>query len=100
MGPFEILKSFGPAFMNGLRVTLKLSAIIWMSGLVLGPILGTVAHRWHQSFGRVLRICAFLLASIPFLVLLYWAYYPFQQLIGRAISSFITASAVLSLLNV
>lgn len=99
MGILDILIAYRQAFLTGLKVTLQLAGITWSAGLVLGLTFGTLAHTWRAFFGRFVRVLAFLLSGIPFLVLLYWANYPFQELIGRVINPFATATAVLTLLN-
>ncbi len=99
MGISDILILYRQAFLNGLGVTLELAGITWAAGLLLGLTSGTLAHRWKTTFGRFVRVLAFLLSGIPFLVLLYWSYYPFQEMIGAVIDPFYTAAAVLTLLN-
>jgi His/Glu/Gln/Arg/opine family amino acid ABC transporter permease subunit len=99
MGISDILILYRQAFLRGLGVTLELAAITWTAGLLLGLTMGTLAHRSPKTFGRFVRVLAFLLSGIPFLVLLYWAHYPFQELIGAVIDPFFTASAVLTILN-
>jgi ABC-type amino acid transport system permease subunit len=100
MNVLDILLHYREAFMKGLNVTLQLSGIIWITGLTFGLTLGSLSHHWGRSFGRGVRVIAFLLAGIPFLVLLYWMEYPFQQLLGLVIDPFITAAIVMSSINI
>jgi His/Glu/Gln/Arg/opine family amino acid ABC transporter permease subunit len=97
---FDIILRFLPAFLGGLRVTFQLAGIAWISGLILGPLIGAAAHTWSIAVGWLLRGCAFLLSGVPFLVILYWAHFPMQALLGIVINPFITASVVLSFINV
>jgi polar amino acid transport system permease protein len=96
---FEILQRYWPAFWGGLKTTLQLSGITWCIGLIGGVPLGVAAHR-ALVFRWVSRCLSFFLAGIPFLVLLYWAHFPVQVLLGVVIDPFITSASVLCLLNV
>lgn len=100
MTTLDIIVRYLPAFLGGLRVTFALAAIAWASGLILGALIGVGAHTWSVAVGWPLRACAFVLTGVPFLVVLYWAHFPMQVMLGVVINPFITASVVLSCINV
>lgn len=99
MSVFEIIWKYREGFASGLFVTFKLASITWVVGLALGAVIGSLAHRWDKAVGIPLRIFAFILSGIPFLVFLYWANFPLQTMFNVVIDPFITASVVLSCLN-
>lgn len=96
----DILLRYRQAFAEGLYVTLKLALIAWVAGLLLGTVTGTLASRYKRRVGYPLRAVSFVLAAIPPIVLLYWAHYPLQEALGVVVDPFITASLILSLINV
>jgi ABC-type amino acid transport system permease subunit len=77
-----------------------LTLIIWISGLVIGSILGILSVKFKKAVGLPTRIFSFILSGIPVLVFLFWAHYPLQSLLGVVINPFFTAAAVLSTINV
>jgi polar amino acid transport system permease protein len=99
MGFLSLIQKYEPALLGGLAVTTGLSLIVWSAGLVLGGVLGIAGVRW-PVVGRLSRGIAFLLGSIPVIVILVWFYYPAQVLIGVVVSPFWTAALALSLVNV
>lgn len=100
MGLWAILVAYRAAFLHGLRITGELSAIIWIGGLAIGVPLGAVANRYPRAFGLPFRALVFLVVSIPAIVLLVWAHYPAQQLLGVVVDPFITAAVVLTIVNI
>ena len=96
---FEILYKYHEAFLKGLLVTLKLSMIIWIIGIVMGVLLGVLADRHKQGIGIPLFCFSFLLSGVPVLVLLFWAHFPLQVILNVVIDPFVTAACVLSLVN-
>ena len=96
----EVILQHRDAFIRGLVVTLELASIAWLSGLLLGSILGVAGARWHKSVGVVTRTFSFVLSGIPILVLLFWLHYPAQALLGIVIDPFYTSALVLSLVNI
>jgi polar amino acid transport system permease protein len=96
----DILTNYHWAFLSGLRVTLELCAVIWLSGLVLGIALGTVGAHYPKSWGRFTRATSFAFSAIPMLVILFWLHYPAQAALNVVIDPFYTASFALSLVNV
>jgi len=100
MNVFDIILRYREAFAQGLLVTLELSTITWILGMAAGTILGGLGHRWKRLLGTPLRVLAFVLSGIPFLVFLYWVHYPLQVLLEVVVDPFYTAAAVLSILNI
>jgi polar amino acid transport system permease protein len=96
----DILTNYHWAFLSGLRVTLELCVVIWLSGLVLGIALGTVGAHYPKSWGRFTRATSFSFSAIPTLVILFWLHYPAQAALNVVIDPFYTASFALSLVNV
>ncbi|MBV8060916.1 MAG: hypothetical protein JO253_05255, partial [Alphaproteobacteria bacterium] len=92
MSVFDILLTYHIAFLQGLRVTLMLCAVIWTAGLVLGTALGVVGAHSPKSWGRFTRGASFAFSAIPTLVILFWLHYPAQAALGIVIDPFYTAS--------
>lgn len=99
MDVFDILVRYREGFTQGLIVTCNLAAITWSVGLTLGCVIGVAAYRWPVTVGYPLRGIAFILSGVPFLVLLYWAHYPLQSILGVVLDPFFTAAALLSFIN-
>ncbi len=100
MSIFDILLRYRDALAAGLLVTLRLAIVAWLAGLCVGIIVGALAHRWPRLVGVPLRVLAFLLSGVPFLVLLYWAHYPLQEILRVVVDPFITSATLLSLINI
>ena len=99
-GVLRILVDYRQAFASGVAVTLGLSVIIWTTGLAGGAIVGWLAHRFPRTAGAALGGLSFLSGSIPVIVVLFWAHYPLQAILGVVIDPFITAAYVLSIVNI
>ena len=97
---FQILRDYHEAILSGLWMTLKLSLVIWSSGLVLGTLIGIASDKWKMGVGIPLRFGSFVLSGLPVLVLLFWLHYPLQSILGIVVDPFYTAAAALSLINV
>jgi polar amino acid transport system permease protein len=97
---FDILWTYRAAFLSGLTVTLKLCAIVWSVGLSVGVVIGTLSARKPSTIGLAHRTMSFVLGGLPILVFLFWAHYPLQVLLGVVIDPFVTAAAVLSIVNI
>jgi polar amino acid transport system permease protein len=95
----EMILKYRQGFAAGLTVTLQLAGITWAIGLSVGSIVGAAAYFHPRAVGWPLRGCALFLSGVPFLVMLYWAHYPLQVLLGVVIVPFVTAAALLSLIN-
>jgi ABC-type amino acid transport system permease subunit len=100
MSILDILLNYHQAFLKGLYVTLKLSAIIWASGILLGSALGLAGSRYPASIGVPSRLVAFVLSGIPILVFLFWLHYPAQAMFSIVVDPFYTATLTLSIVNV
>lgn len=97
---FQIILKYKEAFISGLSVTIQLALIIWSSGLFVGSVIGILAVKFRNMVGIPVRICSFILSGIPVLVYLFWAHYPMQAILGIVIDPFVTASIVLSTINI
>ncbi len=95
----EILWNNRAGFASGLWVTFQLAGFIWTFGLAGGIVSGTIAERFPRTIGSFVRAASAILSAIPALVLLFWAYFPLQMLIGVSIEPFWTAAGTLALLN-
>lgn len=100
MSVLDILLKYYPAFLNGLAVTLQLSAIIWACGIFIGGGLGLAGSKFKLSVGIPSRVVSFLLSGVPILVFLFWLHYPAQAMFGVVIDPFYTAAATLSIVNI
>ncbi len=99
MSVLDILINYYPAFLKGLIVTLELSAIVWVCGLVLGGALGLAGARYH-AVAVPSRIFSFLLGGIPLLVFLFWLHYPAQAVFDLVIDPFYTAAFTFAIVNI
>ena len=97
---FNIFIEYHWAFLSGLRVTLELCLVIWVSGLVFGVTLGTLGAHYPKTWGRFTVATSFGFSAIPTLVILFWLHYPAQAALEVVIDPFYTASLALSLVNV
>lgn len=100
MTVLDILIKYMPAFLNGLSVTLQLSAIIWGVGLLVGAALGLAAEKYRLSIGIPARIMSFLLSGVPILVFLFWLHYPAQAMFDIVVDPFYTAALTLTIINI
>ena len=96
----DILVRYREGLWGGLTVTLKLCAVVWTSGLVLGSLFGIAAARFPKSVGWPVRGAGFVLGGMPLLVFLFWLHYPLQSLLNVVIDPFYTASFALSVVNI
>lgn len=99
MSLWTILTSYRAGFLHGLAITAQLCLIIWIGGLLLGVPLGWAAARYAR-LGWLFRGSTFIVSSIPAIVLLVWAHYPAQTMLGIVVDPFITAAIVLTSVNV
>src|ERR1700730_8097156 len=94
----SILLAYYPTLFGGLLVTLELFLSASVVSLGCGIVFGSLATR-YSGVGTAIRITSFLVGGIPFLILLYWFYYPFQAIIGIQMSPFLTALIALTVVN-
>ena len=98
---FDIIVRYREALLQGLFVTLQLCAVIWLSGIILGILIGYLGAKFRKSIGIPSRVISFTLAGIPILVLLFWLYYPGEALLQlNSISPFYVAAFALSLVDI
>lgn len=95
----NIIVQYKEGLLSGLLVTLGLIIVVWLSGLVLGVLLGSNAQQYKLT-GNFLKFSWFLISSIPILVLLFWFHFPLQEILGVVIKPFVTASVALSIVNI
>ncbi len=100
MSVFDIIFTYKEGLFLGLLVTLKLCLVIWLSGIVIGTLLGYLSSKYRSEIGIPTRIIAFILSGIPILVLLFWLHYPLQAMLEIAINPFYTASFALAIVNI
>lgn len=100
MSFLQIFQQYGGAMLGGLLVTLKLSAIIWVAGIVLGSALGSLGAFLRLTVGGPSRVISVVLAGMPALVFLFWMHYPLQAFLDVVIDPFITAAFTLSVINI
>jgi His/Glu/Gln/Arg/opine family amino acid ABC transporter permease subunit len=98
MSVVDILLNYSATLFSGLLVTLELFLSASVVGIGLGVLLGWAAAKRH-AVGVGVRVGSFFMASVPFLVLLYWFYYPLQSLLDISLSPFSTAFLVLALVD-
>ncbi len=100
MTVIDILINYRQAFLQGLWVTLELSAIIWGSGILIGGALGVWGADSWKSVGIPSRLFSFLLSGVPILVFLFWLHYPAQAMFDLVIDPFYTAALTLAIVNI
>ncbi|MEI6702399.1 MAG: ABC transporter permease subunit [Deltaproteobacteria bacterium] len=100
MSMFQIILQYSDAMLAGLWVTLKLSSIIWLSGIFFGSLLGALGASFRASVGVPSKIISIVLAGMPALVFLFWMHYPLQAYMGVVIDPFFTAALTLSVINI
>ena len=100
MSMFQIVMQYSDAMLAGLWVTLKLSGIIWVSGIVIGSILGALGASFRASVGMPSKVISIMLAGMPALVFLFWMHYPLQAYLKVVINPFLTAALTLSVINI
>jgi His/Glu/Gln/Arg/opine family amino acid ABC transporter permease subunit len=96
---FQIIRDYRAAIFAGLWMTLKLCAVIWSSGIIVGTLVGIASDKWRSGVDIPLRVGSFVLSGLPILVLLFWLHYPLQSILNVVIDPFITSAAALSLVN-
>lgn len=96
---FKILSEYRDDFLVGISVTLKMTILIWLIGIVLGVLLGIFSSRFPKIVGIPTKILTFILGGIPVLVFLYWLHYPAQTLLNIQVDGFVTTVFTLSVLN-
>lgn len=99
MDLLTILDRYSGEFLNGLGVTLMLSALVWGISFSLGSAIGWAAVRYPRVLGLPVRGIAAILAGVPAIVFLFWLHYPAQTALGIIVEPFYTALTALSVLG-
>ncbi|MFZ2619406.1 MAG: ABC transporter permease subunit [Alphaproteobacteria bacterium] len=100
MTVWTILTTYYIGFLQGLLVTLELSATVWIGGLALGTALGVAGHTHKFQVGLPSQVVSFVLSGVPLLVFLFWLHYPLQAVFNVVIDPFYTAAFTLTFVNV
>ncbi len=99
LSTIEILWTYRTGFLLGMKVTLELVLFIWVAGMSLGVVLGILGKVLPRAAGWWLRSSAAVLSAVPAIVLLFWAYFPLQMILGVDVNPFWTAAITLATLN-
>lgn len=97
---FQIIQQYSEAMLGGLYVTLKLSLLVWISGIAVGSALGALGASFRAAVGSPSKVISILLAGMPALVFLFWMHYPLQAFLSVVIDPFFTAALTLSVINI
>lgn len=98
MSVFDILIQYHQGFLQGLKVTLELYAIIVGVGVIAGVAFGVFAAG-EKLTGWISQGGAFFLGAVPTLVFLFWFHYPVQAMLDVVIDPFFTAACTLTIVN-
>lgn len=96
---FNIIDKHKEGFLKGLGVTFEICLFVWVSGLLLGALLGYFSSKF-RLLNKTVKAIAFVLSGVPVLVFLFWLHYPAQAFLHISIDPFYTAVLMLSLLNI
>ncbi len=100
MNFLQIIQQYSQPMLGGLLVTLKLCAVVWISGIVIGSTLGTLGASFRRSVGGPSKVISVILAGMPVLVFLFWMHYPLQAFLKVVVDPFLTAALTLSIINI
>ena len=79
---FDLILKYKEALLKGLYTTLYLSFMIWFIGIIAGTIIGIFSGKNNRVLSMVAKFLSTLISGVPILVLLYWMYYPMQQILN------------------
>lgn len=96
---FDLVVEHWRALLSGANTTFAISGTAWLTGLGLGVALAVTVELAGDLLRRVLDLVSLLVSSVPVLVLLLWAHYPLQTLLGVVVSPLLTTIVVLCLVN-
>ncbi len=96
----NLIDKYKEDFLIGLSVTLEMSVIVWVLGLVIGTLLGVASVKFKLAVGIPVKALTFLIGSVPVLVFLYWLHYPFQTILGIIVDGYYTTIVTLSIVNI
>ncbi|WP_046756579.1 ABC transporter permease subunit [Kordia jejudonensis] len=96
---FKILIEYKEDFLIGISVTLQMTILIWVIGILMGTILGVLSSRHPKKIGIPIKFLTFFIGGVPVLVFLYWLHYPAQTILEIQVDGFTTTVFTLSVLN-
>jgi polar amino acid transport system permease protein len=99
MNSFQVLWHYREAFYGGFLVTMQLLLYTSFIGTAIGGAVEILCGYIGSPIRRLVDAIAFCISAIPALVILFWIYYPSQELFRISVSPFGTALIALSILN-
>jgi len=96
----EIIINYKEWLFDGLKITLLLFTISSINWIILWSLIWWICSKNKGLFYYFIKIINSIVSWIPVIILLYWMYYPAQELLNMQISSFNTALIVLSVINI
>ncbi|MBP6237476.1 MAG: ABC transporter permease subunit [Saprospiraceae bacterium] len=96
----KLISTYKGEFIIGISVTLRMTILIWILGVLGGTVIGILAAQFPKVVGIPTKIITFVLGGIPVLVFLYWLHYPAQNILGIQIDGFYTTVFTLTTLNI
>jgi len=100
MSILEIIIKYHEGLIQGLQVTFQLCLIVWLSGMLIGTLLGLLSSRSNVLMDNIIKGFSFILSGVPLFVFLFWVHYPLQQLLQITIDPFFTTVLTLSIVNI
>lgn len=100
MSIVDIIFKYQSAYIEGFKNTLILSVYIWCIGISIGALFGALSVKYQNTFGVLLKVMLLTVSSVPAIVLLFWAHYPFQAAFKVTINPMYTSIIVLSIINI
>src|SRR3989344_4808043 len=94
---FSVVLAYKEILLNGLLITLELSALIVFFGTIIGILLAIGKTSENPLIRRFSSLYSDFFRTMPFLVMLIWVYYVLPIAFGIKIGAFETAAIVLSL---
>jgi His/Glu/Gln/Arg/opine family amino acid ABC transporter permease subunit len=99
MDIIDLLFKYREALLKGLGTTLYLSLMIWIIGIISGTIIGIISGNNNKLISFIAKTLSTLISGVPILVLLYWMYYPMQQILEVEIDPLNIAIIAFSFVN-
>lgn len=94
---FNFIKNISPLLLSGTLVTIKISGISFLIGLLIGCVFGIM----RICPSKILRICSAcyvdFLRGTPLLVQIFMIYFALPQILGRHVDAFVAAIVACSL---
>jgi glutamate/aspartate transport system permease protein len=96
---FSVITNNASFFMKGLGVTLQLTALTLIGGLIVGTPLA-LGRSSHARVPRYLSIAVIeVVRGTPILMLIFWIYFLLPQVIGTAVSAYVAGLVALITFN-